>query len=540
MPTLRSVVPFLATLVAACTHAPAASSPSASPVKVGPPRGSVIVVGGGAQGPEVFAKFIELAGGPDALILDVPTAGGDSVYPPDWRGQNGLRAAGAKNVFVLHTSKRGVADADSFVAPIKRAGGIWFEGGRHFHLVDSYLGTKTEREFNAVLARGGVAAGSSAGASILGSFLVRGAPSSNNNIMAYPGYLKGFAYLRGVGIDQHVVARERLADLADSLASKFRDTLFISEDEGTAWVVQGDVAEIIGRDKAFVYNGRDKTDPGKPFLTLRPGDKYNLASRHVIHRAIEESSLTRAFVDQVFAEYAKPGAAQATVLVAQAGKVFVNSAYGVPPQRKYMPETTMPNFALGGLSRGFNASGALDVVRAGKLTLDDPLGDAGPVTVREFLSGQKAVPNGDGQLARLLAKKGGASFTSLVTRRIMTPIGMHKTVADSVTGLWQSNVDELYRWELGLTAIKALTEEGQVNVFAPVGGTQSGNALGWRVDMYKGLVRQSEYGTLDGKRNAFVRFPERKAVIIILTNSDNADARGMADRIADRLLAKAP
>ena len=33
----------------------------------------------GAQGPEIFAKFIELAGGPDALIVEVPTAGGDSV-----------------------------------------------------------------------------------------------------------------------------------------------------------------------------------------------------------------------------------------------------------------------------------------------------------------------------------------------------------------------------------------------------------------------------------------------------------------------------
>ena len=32
--------------------------------KVGPPTGSVIVVGGGGQGPEVFAKFIELAGRP--------------------------------------------------------------------------------------------------------------------------------------------------------------------------------------------------------------------------------------------------------------------------------------------------------------------------------------------------------------------------------------------------------------------------------------------------------------------------------------------
>ena len=136
MPTASTfrVAPLLvaaaALSVAACrstgTGKPVTTALAAGTTKVGPARGSVIVVGGGAQGPEVFAKFIELAGGPDALILDVPTAGGDTVYPPNWRGQNGLKAAGAKNIFVLHTSSRSVADADSFVAPIRRAGGIWF------------------------------------------------------------------------------------------------------------------------------------------------------------------------------------------------------------------------------------------------------------------------------------------------------------------------------------------------------------------------------------------------------------------------------
>src|SRR3954471_12857418 len=99
---------FAAVIAATLIAAPlSAQTPKPGAIKVGPPNGgSVIVVGGGGQGPEVFAKLIELAGGPDALILDVPTAGGDSVYAADWRGQNGLRSAGAKNVKVLHTIDR--------------------------------------------------------------------------------------------------------------------------------------------------------------------------------------------------------------------------------------------------------------------------------------------------------------------------------------------------------------------------------------------------------------------------------------------------
>ena len=46
---------------------------------------------------------------------------------------------------------------DDFVAIIKKAGGSWFEGGRQFHLVDDYGGTKTETEFMNVLTTATVA-----------------------------------------------------------------------------------------------------------------------------------------------------------------------------------------------------------------------------------------------------------------------------------------------------------------------------------------------------------------------------------------------
>ena len=209
---LLSAAMVPATLLAQASGRDAGNAP-----RVGPARGTVVVVGGGSMGPEIYKAFIDAAGGPDALIIDVPNAGGADAYPQDGPGTRGWKQAGARNIYTLFTKDRKVADSDSFVAVLKKARGIWFEGGRQFRLVDAYAGTKTEAAFNEVLARGGVVGGTSAGASILGDFLVRGAPSNNNFIMRYPGYEKGFSYLRGVGIDQHVVARERLADLADSI-----------------------------------------------------------------------------------------------------------------------------------------------------------------------------------------------------------------------------------------------------------------------------------------------------------------------------------
>src|SRR5690349_19656531 len=110
----------------------------ASEPKVGPAKGTVIVVGGGSMGPEIYSKFIEAAGGPDAIIIDVPNAGGADSYGQDAPGTRGWKAAGAKNVHVLFTKDKKIADSDSFVAVVKKAGGVWFEGGRQWHIYNDY------------------------------------------------------------------------------------------------------------------------------------------------------------------------------------------------------------------------------------------------------------------------------------------------------------------------------------------------------------------------------------------------------------------
>jgi cyanophycinase len=480
--------------------------------KVGPAHGTVVVVGGGSMGPEIYSRFIAAAGGPDALIIDVPTAGGDSVYKQDAPGTRGWKQAGAKNIYVLHTKDKRLADSDSFAAILKKAGGVWFEGGRQYHLVNSYAGTKTEQGFHDVLARGGVVGGSSAGASIIGDFLVRGAPSNDNFIMDHPEFEKGFAFLKNVGIDQHVVARERLPDLADSIMPKYPDLLGISEDEGTAWVVKGDTATIVGRNKAFVYGGKDPTDSRKPFLTLHPGDTYNLATRHVMRRASDGSPVTAKFVDSLFSKYSDQSLGGATVLVAQNGSVLIDRSYGIPDQQKYMPTTTVPQFGVGGITEVFTS-----------LCAQIPEPPAGRGAAAADSAGGGGGGRGRGRGAANLTP-----FQSCMARRISTPVGLHKTVA-TTDGQVQSNVDELYRVALGLenprTFVRDTTSSGAIDL-----------TKNWEPDAIRGVSRLSAFGAPGGKRAAFVRIPDKHATIIVLTNDDSADAKGIADKITNRLL----
>jgi cyanophycinase len=471
------------------------------PVKVGPSRGTVVVVGGGSMGPEIYGAFIGAAGGPDALILVVPNASGaDSVSPgagQAWRNN------GARNVRVLFTKDRRVADSDSFTAIIRQAGGVWFDGGRQYRLVQDYGGTKTEREFMAVLERGGVVGGSSAGATILGDFMVRGAPSNNNTIMDYPGYQTAFGYLRNVGIDQHVVARSRLPDLADSIITRYPDLLGISEDEGTAWVIRGDTGRIIGRSKAFVYNGRDPNDPDSPFLTLFPGDRYDLNARRVLTRASDRSPVPLDLIRSMFTKYSDPATGGATVLVARDGDVFIDHAFGIPAQPRHMPRTTLPRFDIGEIAAVFPAVCA----------------QLPPPAARGRGAGDTTAAPAAGR------GRGGGSppspLQSCVTR-VSQSIGAHQTTAPDSQRI-HSSVDELYRLALGYDALAWRTVD---------------QTKGWPADTYRGVARLAAYATADGKRGAFVRVPSRKATVIILTNDASADARGMSERILERLLAQ--
>src|SRR4030088_700213 len=106
----------------------AASSTAFAQTAVGPPKGSLVVVGGGVMGPEVINRFIDLAGGPDAPIVFVPTANGLDPQPAKLAESNVLVKAGAKNVTILHTTDHKVANSKKFVAPLLKARGVFFGG----------------------------------------------------------------------------------------------------------------------------------------------------------------------------------------------------------------------------------------------------------------------------------------------------------------------------------------------------------------------------------------------------------------------------
>lgn len=247
--------------------------------EVGPAKGSLVVVGGAMRDPAIVQRFLELAGGPDASIVIIPTAGGGDNYGQSWRGLRQFKNAGATHLTVLHTRDRAVADSAEFVRPLREAGGVFFTGGRQWRLADAYLNTRTQRELEALLARGGVIGGSSAGATIQGSFLVRG--DTGGNTVMIGDHTEGMAFLRNVAIDQHVLKRNRQFDMIEVIG-KHPDLLGIGIDEDTAIVVQGDQFEVMGQSYVLIYDFRRSIPPHGRFYFLAPGDRFNLKTRKAV------------------------------------------------------------------------------------------------------------------------------------------------------------------------------------------------------------------------------------------------------------------
>ena len=152
-------------------------------ITTGHKNGTLIAIGGGEIGDtEIMAKFRNLAGGDSAKIVVIPTAFVINNQIDTALLKRNFNEYGIPNFTILHTSDPSVANTDEFVKPIKEATGIYFTGGRHWRIADSYLNTKAHKEMLKLLDRGGVIAGSSAGATIQGSYLARG-DAKNNGTM---------------------------------------------------------------------------------------------------------------------------------------------------------------------------------------------------------------------------------------------------------------------------------------------------------------------------------------------------------------------
>lgn len=267
-----------------------------------PVAGIVVPMGGAVRGDndELRQRLVDLAGGKGAKFVVIPTSSGSPQVTGD-NAAHELRRRGAQVEVLkiapqwpgenLESARRAAADPEN-VAKIRAANGVYFTGGAQERYADvlnpNGVASPVLQAVRELQARGGVVAGTSAGAAIMSHVMFRDAL---NPLLVLKGLLRdGKEIERGLGfageeifIDQHFLKRGRIGRLlAAMLAKGYKIGLGI--DENTAAVIRGTDVEIVGATGALLIDLRDATVGAGPVNVsnirisyLDNGDHYDLA-----------------------------------------------------------------------------------------------------------------------------------------------------------------------------------------------------------------------------------------------------------------------
>ena len=290
-----AAVTLLATL--ACQPSGSATTPLAPAES---PHGSLVIVGGGPRPPEIRERFVQLAGGAGKANIVVFAMASEEGKESGEEEAVTLRSMGADAQSLYLT--RAEADADSNVARVAKATGIWFGGGDQARLTGVLKGTRIEAAMHQRFAARAVIGGTSAGAAVMSEIMLTGDerrrggdryPSDSSeafmtiardNIVTVP----GFGFITNAVVDQHFFRRKRHNRLM-SVVLEHPQLVGVGIDESTALVVDSiGKWTVIGSSAAIVYDARRAsiTPPGAKTLgatgmvvsVLPSGSRYDPAT----------------------------------------------------------------------------------------------------------------------------------------------------------------------------------------------------------------------------------------------------------------------
>jgi cyanophycinase len=261
------------------------------------PKGHLVIIGGGSRTEKIMARFVELCGGKNAKIAVFPMA--SSV--PDESGPEQaqeIKDLGAGAAFSLKLTRR-QAELDSALQLLNGVTGVFFTGGDQSRLTAALKGTKVETWLHQFYQRGGVLAGTSAGAAVMSQIMITGdlhrpvGDSTFNTIEAENVVTtNGFGFITDAVVDQHFVRRRRHNRLI-SVVLERPELVGIGIDESTAiWVKPDHTFEVLGESAVLVYDatkGKSQREAtgyhlrgeGMRLHVLRHGAIYDLRKRKV-------------------------------------------------------------------------------------------------------------------------------------------------------------------------------------------------------------------------------------------------------------------
>ena len=289
-------------------------------------------------------------------------------------------------------------------------------------------------------------------------------------------------------------------------------------------------------------------------------------------------------IDELFrpiAEIKSPGAA---VAVVRNGQVIFTKAYGMADVANGVDNSPGTIFRLASITKTFTAVAVLQLMEGGKLKLNEPLSkymadfpNSEKILISHLLSHTAGVAdfipyeelqkrplefepgsrisysnNGYSLLGRVIEKVSGQPWDEYLRDHIFLPLGMKHTgydrtqeLAGRATGYLAgadgqykpippqdafgayaggglySTVEDMVRWDLGLSSGKLLRQETLERASTPgllTDGRRTVYGLGWMTTNYRGLREVGHGGDITGFNTYFARYPDSQLSVIVLSN----------------------
>jgi cyanophycinase len=255
-------------------------------------RGALIIIGGheDKEGHRAILKEVasRLNGG--KLVIATVASHEPEGYFTSY--QEAFADLGLTDLVELYVNERAETRESNIAEIFADAAGVFFTGGDQLRISSQIGDTPVERMVRELHDRGGLIAGTSAGASVMSeTMLVKGTSSESHRIgdlhMA-----PGLGLVPDVIIDQHFAERGRIGRLLGAVAQNPR-VLGIGIDENTAIVVEGRRFRVVGVGAVYIVDGSQVTHSNiaeaRPERTLSmhdvrmhvlsSGDRFDLERR---------------------------------------------------------------------------------------------------------------------------------------------------------------------------------------------------------------------------------------------------------------------
>jgi len=230
---------------------------------------AIMVIGGAedkVHGREILTNFFIRSGATDARIAIIPSASREPAVIGE-RYRSIFEEMGAKGIEILDIRDREQCSDPLMQSYVENCTSVFMTGGDQLRLCGLLADTTLMQTVRQRAQKREITlAGTSAGAAVMGHYMIAGGGSGESPNRSLVDMTTGLGIIPEVIVDQHFHNRNRMARLMSAL-SGYSDRLGIGVDEDTCALFEGDgILQVIGKGTVTILDPVEMSYTNQPHI----------------------------------------------------------------------------------------------------------------------------------------------------------------------------------------------------------------------------------------------------------------------------------